>query len=416
MSPTAASIIRRIRIGVLLVIAAALLAHATFSYYAVDQLRRSVSALERTGKPIYSRQLRAGSYRQEGEYKSERYFAAAAALFSGRSFSPERVSDHGEVFRLVDLAASPSAAPPSALFDGMAWSPLVGIHRLNRTRIAERIAAGDLEGTSTAVLADLRLRQLAQQSRYEFILMTSPTAHEHVARALTGLNVTGQTLTSWAAPLRDLDDDDLLAKHFIQMRAYHLDYIRSLLRGASPARPGMTNWLLAPMSRSWELLDARDALEVHNAWIDASSLPWSERLDRLNTVALGADTPYVRDFLVGRGNVERLAEHLASVRVAAALVALERHRRANDELPAALSDLVPQYLSTVPIDPFSGAPLRFDADAASYRIYSLGPDRKDGGAAVLEFAVKREFNQTIRVTDGVDIGAVIPIGREPLNP
>jgi len=60
-------------------------------------------------------------------------------------------------------------------------------------------------------------------------------------------------------------------------------------------------------------------------------------------------------------------------------LALCGYRREHDQFPAALSDLVPEYLPTVPQDPFSGKPLVYHRTATGYLLYSIGPDGKDDG-------------------------------------
>ena len=45
--------------------------------------------------------------------------------------------------------------------------------------------------------------------------------------------------------------------------------------------------------------------------------------------------------------------------------------------PQKLDELVPAYLPAVPDDPFDGAPLRYVNEKGTWRLYSIGPDRKD---------------------------------------
>ncbi|MCB1229774.1 MAG: hypothetical protein KDN19_05890 [Verrucomicrobiae bacterium] len=51
-------------------------------------------------------------------------------------------------------------------------------------------------------------------------------------------------------------------------------------------------------------------------------------------------------------------------------IALERHRIEHGSWPARLEELVPTYLDRIPLDPFDGKPLRFDA--ARREIFSIG--------------------------------------------
>ncbi len=47
--------------------------------------------------------------------------------------------------------------------------------------------------------------------------------------------------------------------------------------------------------------------------------------------------------------------------------------------PATLDELVPEYLATVPTDPFGDRPLTYRRTADGYQLYSLGPNRVDDG-------------------------------------
>ena len=60
-------------------------------------------------------------------------------------------------------------------------------------------------------------------------------------------------------------------------------------------------------------------------------------------------------------------------------MAVERFRLANDRWPERLEDLVPAYLSKIPIDPFDGRPLRFRRLKDGVIIYTVGEDQKDDG-------------------------------------
>jgi hypothetical protein len=48
-------------------------------------------------------------------------------------------------------------------------------------------------------------------------------------------------------------------------------------------------------------------------------------------------------------------------------------------MPDTLRKLVPEYLPVPLIDPFTGAELKYRHGATSYKIYSVGADRKDNG-------------------------------------
>lgn len=55
------------------------------------------------------------------------------------------------------------------------------------------------------------------------------------------------------------------------------------------------------------------------------------------------------------------------------------YRRKTGTPPVQLQDLVPDYMPTVPLDPFDGGPLRYRADGQRFVVYSIGPDGADDG-------------------------------------
>lgn len=62
-------------------------------------------------------------------------------------------------------------------------------------------------------------------------------------------------------------------------------------------------------------------------------------------------------------------------------LAIERFRQEQGRLPTKLEELTPKYASSLPIDPFDGAPLRYRADANGYLVYSVGGNGVDDGGA-----------------------------------
>lgn len=55
--------------------------------------------------------------------------------------------------------------------------------------------------------------------------------------------------------------------------------------------------------------------------------------------------------------------------------AINAYKHDNGKIPATLNDLVPKYLTGVPLDPYNNKPLIYDA--AQKIVYSVGQDRKD---------------------------------------
>jgi hypothetical protein len=87
----------------------------------------------------------------------------------------------------------------------------------------------------------------------------------------------------------------------------------------------------------------------------------------------------------------------AALRSLAAALAAERFRMTTDRWPDALDELVPEYLETVPTDPFVLCPLRYRKAQDGVVIYLLGPDEHDGGGQVRVYAGKEPTSADVGV-------------------
>jgi hypothetical protein len=70
------------------------------------------------------------------------------------------------------------------------------------------------------------------------------------------------------------------------------------------------------------------------------------------------------------------------LRGAVAAVAAVRYRRTHGSWPEALAELVPDYLSQIPQDPYAEGPFRYRRLPTGLVIYSIGRDGRDGGGKV----------------------------------
>jgi hypothetical protein len=73
---------------------------------------------------------------------------------------------------------------------------------------------------------------------------------------------------------------------------------------------------------------------------------------------------------------------IAFLRVAKVTVEAERFRIDRGALPTSLEELVPDYLDSVPIDPFDESPIRMKATEQGMIIYSIGDNIFDDGGEV----------------------------------
>jgi hypothetical protein len=81
------------------------------------------------------------------------------------------------------------------------------------------------------------------------------------------------------------------------------------------------------------------------------------------------------------------------------LFGIRRYVQKESRLPAKLEDLAPRYLSAVPLDNFSGEPLRYDAKRGL--IWSVGTNFKDEGGRPTEIPMSDSEEPTIEIGIGL---------------
>jgi hypothetical protein len=70
-------------------------------------------------------------------------------------------------------------------------------------------------------------------------------------------------------------------------------------------------------------------------------------------------------------------ERTAVQRAALTAIAVERYRLKHGKLPQNLSELVPDFLDGIPIDPADGQPIRYRVLEKGFTVYSVGADKQD---------------------------------------
>ena len=90
-----------------------------------------------------------------------------------------------------------------------------------------------------------------------------------------------------------------------------------------------------------------------------------------------------------RWNVARTETKNTQLMVA---LALRAYKIEHGAYPEKLDALVPCYLQKIPADPFGGGgPLRYKKQGADYKLWSIGPDKKDDNGL---FAIHPDFKRS----------------------
>jgi hypothetical protein len=90
----------------------------------------------------------------------------------------------------------------------------------------------------------------------------------------------------------------------------------------------------------------------------------------------------------------------AELRCAITALAAERYRRQHGRWPESIEQLVPALLTSVPIDPFTSAPLRFRREPGGLAIYSVGSDGiDDNGQLIRSQGYSQRSDRGLRLWD-----------------
>jgi len=123
-------------------------------------------------------------------------------------------------------------------------------------------------------------------------------------------------------------------------------------------------------------------LDYYTQVIEAARLPPGQQSARFAAIPRPSplDQPLIAYLIL---SVDRIGNSqgraLAEERCAIVALAAERFRRANGKWPKTLSALMPEYVSKVPADPFTGKPMLYGRRADGMVIYSVGVDGLDNG-------------------------------------
>ena len=132
--------------------------------------------------------------------------------------------------------------------------------------------------------------------------------------------------------------------------------------------------------------------------IIASRLPWPQPLEEIVPNAPISAGTSNKVTSMAAAVVYLTADSLVTVRSSMLAVAIERYRRSQGRLPNSLDDLSPNYITAIPLDPFTGRKLIYKTDKDGFVVYSVGINRQDdNGSIVPENMAKIPLDRGVRI-------------------
>lgn len=126
-------------------------------------------------------------------------------------------------------------------------------------------------------------------------------------------------------------------------------------------------------------------LDLMEDYVEATGLDLESRREAVDAISeraqvISATPSLLRELFSGLWGADRInLRGFAKLRAAWVALAVQRYRLAAGELPDSLAELVPDYLDSVPVDPFDGRQLRYRMLESGYVVYSIGMDLTDDG-------------------------------------
>jgi len=166
-----------------------------------------------------------------------------------------------------------------------------------------------------------------------------------------------------------LPANDVAAVKISDSMSYHALFARAWRYEAAVS-------LLPPDYRSFMLVDDSAARRRYSAELDeAAQLPYWQVKDRLRDLDQRAESNPGR--MIPWSSLGAIMEKGAKAvarRDAARLgLALYAYRARNGKFPANLDELAPEFIESVPLNPFDGEPMKMQRTERGMTVYSVGP-------------------------------------------
>ena len=442
--------LRRAAIGAF-VILVPVAAHTAWDHYEARRLARIVAELRAKNElPV---PVAHGGPAPESRQNAARYYEAAGALVladgvygaTGLLWRLDRVSDSDRPQLVRDIAAwvegnteaetllaRATDLPFAGYAPGTGYNyrvdRLFRLARLANLRTRERLERRDTEAAVGSIVRQVRLlRPLAAAGTLggsvSGLIAAAIPALGQVGPALEQSPSEAALLTLQSA-IREQDNDAAIEQSLLGERAFHLrnSWDESAQWYARHRDGNDVLWyLLRPFLTRMSIY----RLDIMSQLLTQARQPWPVRLHvavppQPSSGPRGGWFPFFGwdavEYQV-RSSYKRqavgVATALACARAADAAIAIERYRRAHDGSPPdSLEQLVPGYLAAVPIDPFSGQPIRYATRSDRYVVYSFGTNERDDGGWGAQIPVRPSGAVDTR-SAVADFGIAIALSSRP---
>jgi hypothetical protein len=291
-----------------------------------------------------------------------------------------RVAREEEAMGLMDRAA-PLAFEGfgSGFFARFGLGDIMTLMRVAPLRTRLQALDGHGNAAASSLFAELRLQRVGDSGPY-FNGLTTSGLTDTLRLVVNRSHPDAEALSRIASSLREMDRDDRIKNYLLRSRASIMD--TGNYQGIELLNAGRLQSMAGSAALMRPLLMARlnDRVDTLSALIDNAAKPWPERMEPPRSAYFSDSPTWGSSRLIDADVMASVATDLALIRCARVVVAVEQYRLAHrNALPSRIEDMASAHLDAIPIDPFSGKPMRFVAEDHGYVVYSFGRNLRDEG-------------------------------------
>ncbi|HTV48776.1 MAG TPA: hypothetical protein VMG59_10075 [Phycisphaerae bacterium] len=319
------------------------------------------------------------------------------------------------------ISSEPSFPVISCLLPSI--NPLRMLTNLMQIDSMERLGRGDVSGAWADALAIHRMARLEMKTPVSFLgcamiaISLEADAGSIDQQIVANGRLRADEVGDMLQDLQSLQEFLKYSELFNGERYTLLDFLQGTARGPQLSgeygiievdEPTKLILDLIPIHYAVVMSDVNQYVDdVNKAFASDTYLQAKASLDALNPAAMvhgGLLHPLIKGWFVSfqpsySPFLERYFESLAILPLTQTEFALAAWHADHGGYPAALAELVPQYLTRVPIDPFDGQPLRYEQTNGGYKLSSIGYTQTNPNPNIdfenLEFTLHRDLEFTM---------------------
>lgn len=181
----------------------------------------------------------------------------------------------------------------------------------------------------------------------------------------------------------------------------YADVRKIMTTGARSQLYGLEDWAFWATAGSSDLNRAA-FLKLNNRFVEIAEMPVEDMTEAVNHLSaqIQHEPKFVRSLFPAVIKVTAAYRKItAQSRAMRVLLAAERFRQQQGRWPEKLSELVPEFLDKVPLDPYDGQPLRWTRKDDGWVIYSVSTDGTDDGGNLSDRSMQKGVDLGFRLYD-----------------